>query len=304
MKNVIAIIGPTASGKTSLAIRLAKEVTGEIINFDSVQVYKGVDIVAALPTAAEQQYARHHLFAFRNPNEPLNAAMWAELAAKTIQQILAKGRTPILVGGTGLYLKTLTEGIGQVPSVPYEYVKFYEQKLATGMSVSELHKILMTKDEAAGKKLNSNDKQRVIRALSVIDYTNKSFSYWQSLPKTTFISHINFTTIALLPPREALYDLCNKRFDIMLNNGALQEVENLFVQKLNRNLPLLKSVGINQLLDYFQGEISLNEATEKAKTATRQYAKRQLTWIRNQMHNKIIFNDFGSNINKEQLENI
>lgn len=293
---IIAIMGPTASGKSHLALELAQKYNGEIVNFDSMQVYKGLDIITACPSLEEKQKAPHHLYQFQDVANPLNSAHWAALAAEKITEIHQQNRLAILVGGTGFYLKTLMQGISPIPDIPEDYVQKLTQRAEDeGMAI--LHAMLQDCDAPLAKILKPNDKQRIIRALSVFEATKKPLSLWQKEPMQPYILAAQWQVIGLLPDRKALYQRCDMRFDDMIKNGGLDEALALHKRNLSYDLPALRAVGIRQLLAYFDKEWDLETAIDKGKTATRNYAKRQMTWLRNQLKNSLVFSDFGHNIN-------
>lgn len=294
--DIVAIMGPTASGKSHLALTLAQKYKGEIVNFDSMQVYTGLDILTACPSKQEKSLALHHLYQFQDVATPLNAAAWATLAAEKITEIHQKGHLPILVGGTGFYLKTLMQGISPIPDIDENIV----QKLtlrAEDEGMVSLYTELQKKDAPLAQILKPNDKQRIIRALSVFEATKKPLSLWQKEPMQPYIKEAKWKIIGLLPEREALYERCDKRFDHMIKNGGLEEAKQLHEGELSYDLPALRAVGIRQLLAYYDKEWDLETAIIKGKTATRNYAKRQMTWLRNQLKDSLVFSDFGHNIN-------
>ncbi|MFV0431022.1 MAG: tRNA (adenosine(37)-N6)-dimethylallyltransferase MiaA [Alphaproteobacteria bacterium] len=292
---IIVIIGPTASGKSSLGLKLAQKHDGEIINFDSMQIYQALDKITACPTAEEQKVVPHHLYQFQDVAAPLNAACWAELACEKIHNCLKRNKQPILVGGTGFYLKTLMDGISPIPDIDAHIVEKYMQK-AEEHGTQSLHNSLQKIDPELAQILKAGDTQRIIRAISVFEATNKPLSWWQKVPPTPYLKDAKWQIMGLLPKRESLYERCNQRFDIIMKEGALDEVIALHNRKLSDQLPAMRSVGVKQLLAFLNNEWSLETAIIKAKTATRNYAKRQSTWVRNQLQDAHIIEDFGQNI--------
>lgn len=296
--DIVAIMGPTASGKSALALSLAQKFHGEIINFDSMQVYQGLPLITACPSASDYQSAVHHLYEFRNLAQPLNAAAWAAMAADVINDCHQRGILPILVGGTGFYLKTLMEGISPIPDVDPLWVEQLTTR-AQSDGISSLYNELKQVDAELAQSLKEHDHQRIIRGLSVFHATQKPLSWWQKLPLQPFLSDcLSWKTYGIYPDREQLYQRCEQRFDIIMEQGALDEVKALKDMHLPDSLPAMRSVGVRQLLDYLNGDMSLPEAVDKAKQATRNYAKRQLTWVRNSLKDAHIIEGFGEEFRK------
>ncbi len=294
--NVIAIMGPTASGKSALALALAQKYHGEIINFDSMQLYQGLSLITACPSAKDYQRAPHHLYEFQSVAKPLNAAAWAVMAAAVIKDCHQRGVLPILAGGTGFYLKTLMEGISPIADVDPIWVQQLTERAQID-GISSLHKELHKVDPDLAAVLKDHDAQRIIRALSVFYATKKPLSHWQKLPLQPFLSpDIRWKTYGIYPERTQLYRRCDQRFDLIMQKGALQEVKVLKEMDLPKTLPSMRAVGVRQLLGYLDGEFTLQEAIHKAKQATRNYAKRQLTWVRNSLKDAYIIEDFGASI--------
>lgn len=300
MNKVIAIIGPTASGKSYLALKLAKQLNGEIINFDSMQVYKGLDVITACPSPDEKAIVPHHLYQFQEADIPLNTAAWATLATGVITDCFKRNKQPILAGGTGFYLKTLIEGISPIPDTNPEIVaQLMEEAINEGTPA--LHKRLAKIDPPIARMLKPQDTQRIIRALSVFADTQTPLSVWQRIKPTPYLPNITWAIIGLLPERGALYARCDQRFDQLMRQGALAETQTLKNKNLPTTLPAMRSVGVKQLMAYLNDEWDLETATEKAKIATRNYAKRQSTWVRNQLTDAIILNQFGEDVKIEEL---
>lgn len=265
MKKVIIIAGPTASGKSGFAIQLAQKLHGEVINADSLQVYADLQILSARPTEAETQGIPHHLYGFLDCHTNCNAVTWATLCTEKIKQI----QTPILVGGTGMYLKTLTEGIHDIPEIPPEI-----QEKVRQMPLAEVSAQLT-------KKLFP-DAQRLRRALCVQLATGKPLSFFYNQPKKQFLQ-AEFETYFINPPRPVLHERCAQRFYQMIEKGAIDEVISLMKKKPTGNV--LQAIGIKEINAYLGNIYSKEEMTEKAIIATRQYAKRQITWFKNQLKN-------------------
>ncbi len=281
-KTVILVGGPTASGKTSLAIELAQKYNGVIINADSMQVYQELDIITARPNEHECQQAEHQVFGFISIKQHFSVAQWLEKVSQTIQETQLRKKTPILVGGTGLYFKALIEGLSPIPSIDMAIRKKignYYDEIGAQKFHDELHQI----DPQAAERLSANDRQRCIRAMEIWHQTGQTLTYWQNQPRKKFVNNAVFKTFILLPNREKLYQKIEKRFDFMIENGALDEAKHIKELNLDRLLPGLKAVGLTSLLDYLDKKISLDEAITTGKTQTRRYAKRQFTWFKNQL---------------------
>jgi tRNA dimethylallyltransferase len=276
------IAGPTASGKSDLAVRLALALGAEgrmavIVNADSAQVYRDLAIVSARPTPAEMRGIDHRLFGEWDGAEACSAADWADRARAAIDTAHGRGAVPILVGGTGLYLRTLLDGIAPVPPIDPEV-----RSIVRSMSATDAHAALSAEDPAAAARLSPNDSARTARALEVVRSTGRTLASWQG-QRTGGIGHaVDVHAAILLPVRETLYDRCDRRFDHMLERGALAEVEALLARALDPALPVMRAIGVPELASHLRGEASLDEARARATQATRNYAKRQYTWFRHQ----------------------
>lgn len=280
MKKIIVIAGPTASGKTSLAIRLAQEIDGEIINADSLQVYQENPIISAQPTLTEQQNIPHHLFGYVKGDEEYTVARWIKDAINKIENIK---KTPIIVGGTGFYLKHLIFGLSAIPEIPSE-VRLQARQLHNEIGNGEFYKLLQKIDPVAALKLDLNDAKRVLRAYEVIQATGKPINYWQE-NNIEYFPISSFSLTILQPDRELLYKNCNQRFLKMLEMGAMEEVKHLMKQGYNLEVGVMKSHGVPELIRYLSGELELSQAIEKAQQVVRNYAKRQITWFKHQFNN-------------------
>jgi tRNA dimethylallyltransferase len=271
---LIAIIGPTASGKTSLSIDIAKKFNGEVISADSRQVYKYMDIGTEKVTKSQMEGIPHHLLDIVEPNKEFTLSDYKRLALKTIKDIQNRGKLPILCGGTGLYLNAIIENY-QVPAVPPQYdirqrlAQYYEEHGAEA-----LHALLKEKDPDAAEKIHPNNVRYVIRALEVNIITSKGMTYKKG------DQMFDVLTIGIDWDREILYDRINRRVDEQLQKGLLNEVKTLLMRGYSENLPSMSSLGYKELIDYLRGDTTFEEATENFKKNTRNYAKRQLTWFR------------------------
>lgn len=274
---MILIAGPTASGKSALALALAQQIGGVIVNADSAQIYRDLRILSAAPSDEERQSADHRLYGVRDGAFPCSAAEWAELARREIAQIHSMGRTPILVGGTGLYLRTLLDGIAPVPAIdPAVRTRVRAASVeANGIQLESL-------DPAAAKRLDACDTARINRALEVILSTGRTLAEWQKQREGGIEGAISLRPLILLPPRKWLYARCDERFAQMIDKGAVGEVEALLARKLNPNLPVMRAIGVPELSSYLLGSASLDDATAAGRQATRRYAKRQYTWFAHQ----------------------
>lgn len=281
MKPALLIMGPTASGKSALALALAERIGGEIINADSMQVYRDFRILTARPSLEEEAQAPHHLYGHVDAAERYSTGRWLTDALAAIADIRARGQTPILVGGTGLYFKALTQGLAEMPSIDPELRGALQERAATE-GAPALYAELAKLDPQTAARLEPNDTPRIIRALEVIETTGESITSFQANTKPALADH-EWRGLALTPDREALYAAINTRFDKMLEQGALDEVRAFAARNLDPTLPATKAHGAPALTAYLRGEISLAAATEIGQRDTRRYAKRQFTWIANQM---------------------
>ena len=288
MRKIILLAGPTASGKSALALKWAAEYDGEIVNADSMQIYKELRILTACPSKEEEEKVLHHLYRCIKGDQPCSAQDWRNLAVKILEDIWARDKTAIIVGGTGLYFKTLIEGLSPVPAIDPAIREDIRAELSAAGS-ELLHHRLSGLDQIMAEKLNAHDGQRVARALEVILSTGRSLSHWQAQPPSGGLAgeeNIQIERNVVAIERSLLYDRCNKRFEIMMqsseNYSALDEVRALLGRGYEDNVGVMKSLGVRHLGAYLKGELDLPEAIILSKTATRQYAKRQMTWFRNQ----------------------
>ena len=280
---IILISGPTASGKSNFAIKLAKKIKGEIINADSMQVYKELKILSARPLKKEYQKIQHHLYGFQNVKNNFSTGKWLKLATKKISIIKKRKKIPILVGGTGLYFKALTDGLVKIPNIPSKLrneIRNYQKKIGQ----KKFYKQLIKLDPLINEKINSTDVQRSIRAYEVKLYTKKSLIDWFKNTKSKFTND-DFFKIYVDFPREDLLVRISSRVDEMLKQGAIKEVKKFLKLKISFDKTPNKIIGINEIKDFLGKKSDLNEVKEKITIKTRQYAKRQSTWARGQMKN-------------------
>lgn len=271
------IAGPTASGKSALALALAQQIGGVIVNADSAQVYRDLRVLSAAPTDEDLQRTEHRLYGVQDGALPCSAADWAAMAVREIAELHADGRVPILVGGTGLYLRTLLNGIAPVPAIDQEV-----RARVRATMVDENHAKLTALDPAAAARLKPNDSARINRALEVILSTGRTLAEWQKEREGGIGHQVELKAIILLPPRKWLYARCDERFARMIEEGAVTEVEALLARKLNPNLPVMRAIGVRELSAYLLGQSTLDEAVAAGRQATRRYAKRQYTWFAHQ----------------------
>ncbi len=278
---VLVVTGPTASGKSGLALRLAEELNGVVINADSMQVYPDLRVLTARPSEEDEARVPHKLYGTRDGAEACTAAAWAEDAAQEIQTAHDAGQQPILVGGTGLYIKALTEGLAEIPEIP-DGVRQAARRLRLEQGHDALYTSLKEKDPDGAALLKAKDRQRVLRAWEVIEATGTPLHVWQDQPLQRPLPDARFFSVLLEPPRDDLYAACDARFAAMLKAGALAEVEALTKRGLDPSLPVMKALGVPELAAFLAGEASREDAIAKAQQHTRNYAKRQMTWFRTQ----------------------
>lgn len=276
-------MGPTASGKSALGLALAERIGGEIINADSMQVYRDFRVLTARPTVEEEAQTPHHLYGHIDAAERYSTGRWLTDALAAITEIRARSKTPILVGGTGLYFKALTQGLAEMPDVDPELRAALIER-AEKEGAPALHAELAQRDPQTAARLEPNDAPRIIRALEVIDTTGESITSFQANTKPALAPH-EWRGLALTPDRDALYASINTRFNKMLEQGALDEVRAFAARNLDPTLPAIKAHGAPALGAYLRDEITLAAAAEIGQRDTRRYAKRQFTWIANQMAN-------------------
>jgi tRNA dimethylallyltransferase len=274
---LILIAGPTASGKSALALAHAQQIRGVIVNADSAQIYRDLPILSAAPSAHERGLADHRLYGVRDGALPCSAADWAEMARQEIADVHSNMGTPILVGGTGLYLRTLLDGIAPVPAIDPDVRARIRQA-----PVEENRAKLQVLDAAAAARLDPGDTSRINRALEVILSTGRTLAEWQDQREGGIAGQVELRPLILLPPRQWLYRRCDERFDRMADTGAVAEVEALLARKLNPNLPVMRAIGVREIAAYLTGACSLDEAVAAGQQATRRYAKRQYTWFAHQ----------------------
>ena len=274
------IAGPTAAGKTALAIAAARLLDGEIIHADSMQIYAGLHLITARPSDEEEAAVPHHLFGVADPAQRWSVGRWSEEALAVIAAVRARGRTPILVGGTGLYFHALTVGLAPVPEIG-DAARARAQALLDEGGLAALNAEARRVDPAACAKIEPADRQRLQRVVEVFFETGEPLSGFQA-ETTPLLPHGSWHGLVIEPDREALYARIDRRFDAMMAAGALEEVRAFGERGLDADLPAMKALGVPPLLAHLAGEMTLEAAIEQAKRDSRRYAKRQLTWFRNQ----------------------
>ena len=274
---VALIAGPTASGKSALALALASRSDGVIVNADSAQIYSDLPVLSAAPTAEECARAEHRLYGVRDGSEPCSAADWAAMARAEIARAHRAGRLPVLVGGTGLYLRTLLDGIAPVPAIDPEI----RAAIRAG-PVEENRARLAKLDPAAAERLGPADTSRIARALEVVQSTGRTLAEWQARREGGLAGHVALRPLVLLPPRDWLYARCDRRFEQMMDGGAIAEVETLLSRNLDPALPVMRAIGVREIAAFVRGETSREQALAAGRQATRRYAKRQYTWFAHQ----------------------
>jgi tRNA dimethylallyltransferase len=278
----ILIAGPTASGKSGLALRLAEEVGGTVINADSMQVYRELRILTARPSPIEEVRAPHALYGCVSGAEAYSAGRYAVDVARAIAEARQAGRVPIVVGGTGLYFMVLLEGLSPVPPVDPAVRRRWRAE-AAARPAPDLHAVLAARDPEMAARLMPTDPQRIVRALEVLESTGRSLAHWQAESGTPVLRKADTARVLVLPDPATHGQTIEARFDAMLAAGALAEVEELMRLGLSSELPIMRALGVASLAACLAGRVSLEDATDAAKTETRQYAKRQLTWLRRNM---------------------
>lgn len=274
------IAGPTASGKTALALRAAEATGGEIVNADALQLYRDLRILSARPSPADEARVPHHLFGVADAADGWSVGKWLRAATRALEEIAARGRPAVVVGGTGLYFRALTQGLADLPPIPAD-VRAAAQETFDRLGEAAFRTELKARDPEAETRIAPGDRQRLTRALEVFEATGRPLSDWQaqSAPGPDLG---DWRAVVLEPPREALYARCDERFTAMIEAGAIEEARALLARGLDPALPAMKAVGVRELGTFLGGQSSLEKAIAAAQLQTRRYAKRQLTWFRNQ----------------------
>jgi tRNA dimethylallyltransferase len=288
-QSILVSAGPTASGKSGFALKVAEKYNGVIINCDSMQVYRELRIITARPSSADERDISHKLYGVVSVEGSFSVGIWRNMAIAEIEACWQTGKLPIVTGGTGLYIKALMEGLTEIPKVSS---KIREKVIArhNKIGVDAFHKELKEFDPISAERLNKSDSQRVIRAFEVYVATERSLSDWHKQKPTAEPLSAHYQSIIFEPPRGALYVKCEDRLDWMVKNGALDEVRDLMNANLDPGCPPMKALGVPEIIAYLNSDLTLEEALNVAKQSTRHYVKRQMTWFRNQ-----IVQDYGIN---------
>jgi tRNA dimethylallyltransferase len=275
----VLIAGPTATGKSGAALELAGRLGGSIINADSMQVYRELSVLTARPGAADEARIPHRLYGTVAAAEAYSVGRWLDDVARITAELREQGSLPILVGGTGLYFKALTEGLAPIPDIPAE-IRSYWRARSAELNRESLYAELAARDPAMAARLGAADPQRIVRALEVIDATGVSLAEWQGGNAAPLLAPRDVLRLVIAPEREPLYAAIDARFDRMTAEGALEEVRALVELDLDPGLPAMRAHGVRELAAYLSGALTREEAVAKAKTESRRYAKRQMTWLR------------------------
>jgi tRNA dimethylallyltransferase len=278
----VLIAGPTASGKSALALELAERISGTVINTDSMQVYADLLVLTARPTQHEEARVPHRLYGHVDAAVNYSAGSFVIDAAAALAEARAQNRVPIFVGGTGLYFMALTRGLSNVPPIPAEVREAVRARLERD-GVEALHAELALRDPVSAARLKPRDRTRIARALEVVEATGRALTDWHGEGQPPLLAPGEFRALFLAPEREVLYARIDARFDAMLKAGALDEVARLAARRLDPLLPAMKAHGVPPLMQHLRGEITLEEAAEIGRADTRHYAKRQFTWFRHQL---------------------
>ena len=280
-KSLILLAGPTASGKSRLAMTLAKTFDAEIINADAMQIYKDLRILSARPSRQDEAEVPHHLYGFAPAEEAFSAGAWRRAALSAVEAIEGRGKTPLIVGGSGLYFRALTEGLARIPDVPRDLREALRKEMEE-KGAAVLYQRLLALDPDLAARIPQSDSQRILRGLEVVEASGVPLSVWQKDTEKPSLSR-RVIALALMPRREDIYARCDARVPHMIKAGALAELSALLARRLSPSLPIMKALGVSTLSLHLQGRISLEDATHRLAQETRRYARRQITWIRHQM---------------------
>lgn len=282
-KTAVLIAGPTASGKSAVAIKVARELDGVIINADAMQLYDGLRVLTSRPTGADERATPHRLFGAVPAGAVWSAGRWLAAARQEIEAAWAHGKVPVVTGGTGLYFKALEEGLSHVPPVPQGVREHWRERLKVE-GAPALHAELARLAPEDAARLEPGDSQRIVRCLEVLEATGKPLSaHFLAAKEASVLKGAEVRRVAIVPPRDELYAVIDARFEGMMAMGAVKEVEVLLALRLPEDAPVMKAIGVKPLSDMLAGQLTAAEAVELAKRQSRNYAKRQMTWIRNQM---------------------
>jgi len=281
-RRAVLIAGPTASGKSALAVEKAKQSNGVVVNADSMQIYDVLSVLTARPQADELAKAEHFLYGHVNPSQRFSTGAWLSAVAELTEASALSGHTLIFTGGTGLYFDALVNGVASVPAVPQEIVARIETEVGA-LDRAGRGELLLSRDPDMAARLKEPDRQRVVRALAVLEATGKSLAHWQDEGQAGLLDGWQIERIVLNPDRDELRARIARRFEHMLELGAIEEVKSLLSLDLDPTLPAMKAIGVREISGWLAGKTSREDAVERAVIATRQYAKRQRTWFRSRM---------------------
>lgn len=285
-RNIMVLMGPTASGKSAMALAVAKRRPAVIINADAMQMVSALRVLTARPTVEEEAEAPHALYGVLPPQSPTSVAVWLSLVEPVIRRAWEEEALPVLVGGTGMYIRALQAGLAHVPDIPEEV-----RQRVRNMPRELLHPALQQKDPAMAAKLKPGDTQRLLRALEVVEATGVSLEDWQRRHTQPLFPGAQFSYFYAAMPRAEVYARIDRRFEAMMQQGALAEVQALLAMQLDPELPIMRAHGVPELAAYLRGELALAKAIEKGQQNTRNYAKRQMTWLRNQLPDAVPVQD-------------
>ena len=294
--SIFFITGPTGIGKSDLAIKLSKKINGEIINADSMQIYRELKVITARPTNIDIKLIKHHLYGYVSGSERYNVEKWCNDAKNIIEPLFKRNVTPIFVGGTGLYIDTLINGITSIPSIP-ESLKKESNNLFDKIGLDNFFDLIKEIDINAVNNISKNDTQRLKRIWEVYKFTGKKFSLWKDNKNKKFLDNIDYKIILFLPDRTKNYNRVNKRVESMIDNGAVHEIENLLKYNYSSKLPIMRAHGVPEISSYLQKKVTLEECINNIQLVTRHYVKRQNTWWKSsnlQFYKK--FNEFADEI--------
>ena len=281
-KSVVLIAGPTASGKSALAVNMAQKSNALIINADSMQVYSTLNVLSARPQDSEMAQAEHHLFGYVDPATRFSTGAWSRDVKNLLDSLDLQNQNLIFVGGTGLYFQALVHGFSEIPPVPPEVVSQIETEV-DGLDREQRRALLMARDPEMALRLQEPDQQRLVRALSVLQATGRSLAHWQDVKQVGLLDGFDISKIVINPERNILRDRIATRFATMLELGAVEEVRQILALDLDTSLPVMKAIGVREVGDWLAGKITKERAIELAVIASQRYAKRQRTWFRKQM---------------------
>ncbi len=275
-KKALILFGPTSSGKSNISLKISANINSKIINADSMQVYKNLRVLTSRPSEEDEKKFDHKLYGIIDGDKSFSVASWLDLTKREIKASWSQNKLPILVGGTGMYIKSLIDGISEIPSIP-DSIKLETEEVLKKNGLKYMHDKLIKSNK--NSKIYKNDTQRIIRAFNVLQFTGRSIEEWQKENKKV-LKDINFEIYIPHLEREILYKNSDKRFDLMLKQGAIDEVKTLVEQNIDPKYPIMKAIGVREIQQYLSNRLSLEECVNLSKKNTRNYIKRQLTWIR------------------------